>query len=448
MDSTDETRVDRPVTRRRVLATMGTGAAVTMGATAGCVDSVTGDEQTTTTADGNVQFGFSSASTGTYLDIGAEERLGFELAVRHLNQGGGIVDEGVFDGLSGDGVLGRTVDTVTLDSGGSADQTRSNLTPYLTDNDLAMFCGGAAGEVAMEHRDIADEYEVTFMSGMSMLSSLTGADCSPYVYREQAPSDAVIRALGPVIKTEFEGGPTYRQLYVEAPEGQDFVDAVDAYFESENGPPWEDMGRLSVRKGTQDFSDHIAEFNDAELDVLFVHLFGLDAVNFLKQAAADLNDDTTIIVPWIGQSVANDLEDDVDGVIGTVSWDVGIDSPISKTFAQNYLTEAATVSGSPAPVATGPAHDMYFQTLMFAAAAERAGSFDADAVREELEGLTYDTGLGDQTLQACNHQANKRVPVVRGQSSKTSEGSWFEVVTAVENAIAGCDEPPASDCSF
>lgn len=451
MESQGDASTDGSATRRRFLTGLGTGAVATMGGMAGCIDSVSsggGETTTTTSGSDSVQFVHSSALTGTYVDMGEEEQLGFKLAVRHLNEGGGLVDEGVFESLTGDGVLGRTVDGATVDTGGKAEEARSNLSPYLSEDDVAMFCGGVSGEVVKEHRAIADEQELPYMAGMSLLKSLSGGDCSPHVYREQAPSDAVIRALGPTLNSEFEGQQSYEHLYVDTPEGNDLVDSINQYFSTDAAPNWNRLGSIPTRRGNTNMEEEVATFNQVDLDVLFCSLFGLDAINLLTEAAKNLNDNTTIVVPWINQSIAETVQEDVADVIGTVPWDAGVDSTRSTAFADSYRAEAAIVSGSPSNAPTGPAHHMYCQTLMFAAAAERAGSFDSADVRSELEGLTYDVGFGEQTMQACNHQASKPIPVVRGQAEATSTGSWFEVISVEEGMVGGCDEPPASNCSI
>lgn len=62
---------------------------------------------------GRVTFGFAVAQTGPYADEGADQLRAFELAVQHLNgQGdGGMLATMQPSALTGDGVLGRRVDS-------------------------------------------------------------------------------------------------------------------------------------------------------------------------------------------------------------------------------------------------------------------------------------------------------------------------------------------------
>lgn len=442
----DSNPYDHLSTRRNLLKRIGAGTLAAT-ATAGCVSSDGISSGATTTGPGQVGFALSTAGSGPYLNIGREERRGFELAVQHLNEGGGLVDEGVFAGIGGNGVLGRTVDGFTFESG-DASKADSQLATRLAEGDLAMFSGGVSGDVVESHRSLADEHGVPYMAGASLLSSLTGSDCSPHVYREQFSSDAVMRALGPTLESEFGESATYQQLYVDAVEGADMIRSVRTYFGADDAPDWETTGTIQIRKGTTEMERVFETIDEMEPDVVFCHLFGLDATNFVKAASDRLPDGTGVVVPWINQSMAGVLQENVEGVVGTTTWDPGFKSWRSKVFAEAYREEYGGQDGAGSAGATGPAHLVYGQTLSFASAAEQAGSFDADAVRQELEGATYNVGLGDETLQACNHQATRSIPVVRGRAEQSSDGSWFDLLTVEDDAVATCGQQPASECSL
>lgn len=441
----DETDGCPSVTRRRALAAVGASAAT---AITGCIDQAgIGDGAATTTSGSDgATIGLSTADSGTYLGIGQEERRGFELAVRHLNEGGGLVDEGVFPSLGGDGVLGRTVETATYDTGSDPQQTQQRLGSDLADGDLSMFCGGITGTVVEGLRSLAAEHRTPYFPGTSLLQSLTGSDCSQYVFHEQFSSKAALRALGPTLVEEFGESAVYQQLYVDAPEGDELVDVVDAYF-TDNADDWVTQGTIQHRRGTTNMDRVLERVRSIEPDVLFCHLFGLDAVNLLDQAADQLPDGTALVFPWLNQAVGNSVNGDVAGVYATTTWDPGFSSWRSKTFAESYR-RAYDAEGVRSQVATGPAHLTYVQVLTYAAAAQAARSLEPDAVVAELEGLSYDVGLGDETLQACNHQATRPVPVVRGRERPTDSESWFDVLSVENGAVATCDEPPASNCSL
>lgn len=432
-------------TRRRVLSRLGTGSGVAVGLTAGCIGD-TGSDDPTSTESESLTFGLSTSLSDTYLEVGRAERRGFELAVEHLNEGGGLVES--LDDLSGNGVLGRPVETTVVDTAGDAESARSGLTPHLESDELAMFCGGITGDVALEHGRLATEHEVPFFAGTSVIDSLTGENCSEYVYRELFPSNAVAHALGSVLEERRSSDSSFHTIYVDAPEGEDLRAAIQGHFRSAEGPGWENLGSTAVRPGSTDFSDKLGAVRSLRPSVVFCAVFGLDAVNLLQQATENLRDGTDFVVPVLDRSVGTAIESDVSGIIGTVPWNSGVPSSRSNAFASGYDDAYGDSEAVSARNPSGPVHLVYGQTLVYAAAAERAGTVDPMAVQTELEGMEYNVGLGTETMQACNHQSTRPVPVVQGNATDTDGADWFSILSVERGVVDGCDSPPASDCSM
>lgn len=427
--------------RRRFLRAIATGGTVATGALAGC-DGIVGTP--TRTPDSTVTFLLSTAESGQYEILGSKERRGFEMAVRHLNDGGGLVDAGVFEELSGTGVLGRIVDPDVVDSGTDRATTRSNVTPYLDDESAALLCGGISGAVVREHRDLASEYGVPYAVGASLLSEIAGEGCSSAVFRECYTSDALARALGPHLAEAVGTSASYYHLYTDAPEGVDLRDAFNAYFNRAATPDWRPRGGAAVTSGSRDFASQLSRAETRRPDVLFLDLFGLDAVNALASVRSELSADVTVVVPYLDDDYATSLVGGLTDVVGTTPWTRGVDSATGIAYETAYrsVDSEGHVTGA------GTAHVTYVATLQFAAAAERAGSFDLAAVRPELESLQYDVGLGSQRVQQCNHQSTRPVPVVRGRADPAADDEFVDLVALERDATAGCGRRPASDCSL
>ncbi|WP_226010478.1 ABC transporter substrate-binding protein [Halomicrobium salinisoli] len=430
-------------TRRRVLATL--GGSVAASGLAGCLDSSDDGAGAGTPAESvdDITIGLATATSGAYIDVGEEERRGFELAVQHLNEGGGFQESGTFGVLkSRPGVEGVDVETVAVDTTGSADTAASNAAPLLEDGEVDALFGGVAGDVAATLRDLSAEHGVPYFPGTATLSSMAGEGCSPHTYREMYPATALVRALAPAVVDHVgEDSGTYYKLNAEAPEGQDLSDVVTDYFNRDGAADWQGFGSASVRRGTTDYGSRLARAGTTNPSALFCNLFGLDAVNVLSQAGEYLDEDTTLVFPLLTPSVVEAAAEWNGDVFGTIPWHGAIDGELSDVFDSTY--QDAYGDQAPGSAAgTGVAHLVYGSVFVYAAAVERADSTDADAVRSELEGSAHDLGLGREQLQACNHQATRPVPVVR------VSGGQLEPVDLVDDAVAGCDEPPASDCSL
>lgn len=436
---------DRTLSRRSVLGKLG-GAAGVLAGTAGCVGDGPGG-QATTGGDGTVTFGLTTSESGPYNAEGGEERRGFELAVEHLNEGGGLVGTDAMPSLSGNGVLGRDVGTVVHDTGGSAQQA-ADVSASLERDDVAMYTGGIAGEVVLELAAAADRNAVPYMAGPTPIDAVTGADCSRYVFRELFSSTTLVRALAPTLFADVGNTATYYHLTVDSAAGTDLEAAIDGRF-SDDGD-WRLNGSSATIPGSTDFRQELQTAEGTVPDVLFLNLFGLDAANALSQATETISDDIQIVVPYLNRTVVQTARSDVATVLGGVPWIWGLDDGPSSAFEDAYRNayeSDANALGDGAP--SGIAHHAYVQTLQYAAAAERAGSFDADAVRTAMNGHTYDVGLGEETMRACDHQAVRPVPLVRGRrASQQRNGQYLNLMEIVGDVTPACGASSAGGCSL
>lgn len=419
------------------------GGAGTVGM-AGCLGSG-GSSGGTETETEPATLALSTPESGRYSPIGKHERNGFELAIKHLNNGGGLVSSDRFSMLSGDGVLGRRVDPLVFDSESDPSTAETNVRQRLENDELVMFTGGVAGDVVTAHRDLAAEYSIPYFVGTSTLDAVTGENCSQYVFRELFNSTTLARTLVPEIASDLDGGQYYFQIYSATPEGRDLKNSINNYI-NESSVEWTAGGSSLVRAGSTDFRSALNRAATSNADLVFLDLFGLDAVNAIQQARSVLSEETTIAVPLLTQSVADSLGERVDGIYGTVGWHENLDTPLSTTFSDTYRREYGGTVSTTSLVPPGPAQNVYGQVLLYASAVEIAGSFEPAAVTDTLEGFEYALGAGAEEMRACDHQSIRAVPVVKGSTQTDSVGNYFELLAGRRNMEPACDEPPAASC--
>jgi ABC-type branched-subunit amino acid transport system substrate-binding protein len=215
------------------------------------------------------------------------------------------------------------------------------------------------------------------------------------------------------------------------------------------GLGWSPVWEYAAQAGTSDYSQYAADIESVDFDVIVLVLRGLDAVNALRAFREEFPE-TDIVLPLASLEIAQTAGEAIDGVIGTAAWSPAISSPLSDAFREAFREEYSSTTGSSksAPP-SGPAHIAYTQTLQYASAVERAGTFDPRAVIGELEGHEYDAGLGPQTLRACDHQAMRRVPVVKGKPEvQHSYGTYYGLVGEPADVQYACDSGPAANCSL
>ena len=135
-----------------------------------------------------------------------------------------------------------------------------------------------------------------------------------------------------------------------------------------------------------------------------------------------------IVVPLFSRLMARGAGENIKGILGSTNWHWSLQDEGTKAFVQSFGTKY----GFPPSQA---AHTCYVQTLLYADAVARAGSFNPCAVVEALEGFEFDgLGNGPTLYRAEDHQCFKDVLVVRGKENPTSEFDLLEVVEVTPRA--------------
>ncbi len=181
--------------------------------------------------------------------------------------------------------------------------------------------------------------------------------------------------------------------------------------------------------GAGDFSQYLTPVLNSDADVLVLNHYGQDMVNSLTQAVQfgmknkQVNGKQfEIVVPLYSELMAQGAGEAVKGILGSANWDWKLDNAGTKAFTKSFGKKY----GCPPSQA---AQTCYAQTMLYADAVARAGSFAPCEVGKALEGYEFD-GLGNgQTLyRAADHQCFKPVLVVRGAENPTNQYDLLEIV--------------------
>ncbi|MFU1781903.1 ABC transporter substrate-binding protein [Haloarcula japonica] len=395
----------------------------------------------------SVTFGFNVASSGAYSTAGKQELRGFKLAVKHINNGGGWVTSEKYESpLDGDGLLDKDVEFVVEDTGGSSDTARSNAQRLADSEEVIMLAGGTSSSSSLANQEVAAQNQIVYMSTMANANSLTGADCNRYSFREMFNNHMAAEALAPVLSDEFGDDINYVKISQDNEWGRTLRNDMDTAL---GNLSWSPVWDTTAQVGTTDYSQYAEDLESVDFDVVVLGLGGLDAVNALR-AFREVFPESNIVLPIASRGIAQTAGDAIEGVIGTVAWSPEINSPLSNTFRETFREEYGNSTGtSKSASPSGAAHIAYTQALQYASAVERAGTFNPIDVIGELEGHEYDVGLGTQTLRACDHQAMRKVPVVRGKPEvRQSYGSYYGLVGEPVDVQYACDSGPAANCSL
>lgn len=390
-----------------------------------------------------VVFGLTVPKSGLYVSEGREQLRGYNLAVDHLNNGGGVVD--LWPDLSGDGVLGRTVVTAEGDTAADPTHARSEAVRLIDNERAIMLSGGSSTGTAVAMQEVCGNSAVPFMACVTHENRTTGANCSRFGFREMPNTTMTGRALAESLPPELGTDRTVYQLYADYSWGREQATILERTLTDRAG--WTVRESVAVPTGAADYSAALAAIPQEEVDVLVLTLYGLDAATILPQLRQrGIHTEVDIVLPLFNRLLVDMAGDEIGGIYGTVEWNWQLRNDVAIAFVDAFRQRYDDVPSY-------AAHLAYVQTLQFAAAAERAETFYPFRVVRQLEDYSYDNvGLGsEQVLRACDHQAMRDVIVVRGRSAANrTENRSFRLVESVGRDVVGydCAMEPATSCSF
>ncbi|WP_109464006.1 substrate-binding protein [Albibacillus kandeliae] len=429
------------VTRRGMLKTgaiAGAGVALPTIFTASSASAYTNEP-----TGSSVTLGFNVPQTGPYADEGADELRAYQLAVEHLNgEGdGGMMNTFSSKALKGNGILGKKVEYVTGDTQTKSDAARASAKSMIEKDGAIMITGGSSSGVAVAVQGLCQEAGVIFMAGLTHSNDTTGKDKKANGYRHFFNAYMSAAALAPVLEKLYGKERRAYHLTADYTWGWTQQESIQAATEAMG---WQTVNNVLTPLAQTDFSSYIAPVINSGADVLVLNHYGGNMVNSLTNAVQfglrekQVNGKNfEIVVPLYSELMAKGAGKNIAGIVGSQNWDWKLEDEGTKAFVQSFGTKY----GFPPSQA---AQTCYAQTLLYADAVERAGSFDPCAVGEalvagdsSLPGISSDSnkgflfdGLGNgQTLyRSADHQCFKDVLVVRGAENPSDEFHLVEIV--------------------
>jgi ABC-type branched-subunit amino acid transport system substrate-binding protein len=390
-----------------------------------------------------VILGFNVPQTGAYADEGADELRAYQLAVKHLNgEGdGGMLNTFSSKELQGNGVLGKKVTYVTGDTQTKSDAARASARRMIEADGAVMITGGSSSGVAIAVQGLCQEAGVIFMAGLTHSNDTTGKDKKANGFRHFFNAYMSGAALAPVLKANYGSDRKAYHLTADYTWGWTQEESIAAATEALG---WETVNKVRTPLGAGDFSQYITPVLNSGADVLILNHYGRDMVNSLTQAVQfGLRDKMVngkqfqIVVPLYSRLMAQGAGENVKGIFGSTNWHWSLQDAGSQAFVKSFGQEY----GFPPSQA---AHTCYAQTLLYADACQRAGTFNPCGVAAALEGYEFDgLGNGPTLYRAEDHQCFKDVLVVKGKDNPSSQFDLLEVVdvTPAANVTYAPDHP-------
>ena len=403
-----------------------------------------------------VTFGFNVPQTGPYAEEGLDELRAQELAIQHINgEGdGGMLNTFSSKALDGTGILGKKAAFVTGDTQTKSDAARASAKSMIEKDGVVMINGGSSSGVAVAVQGLCQEAGIIFMAGLTHSNDTTGKDRKANGFRHFFNAYMSGAALAPVLKNAYGTDRRAYHLTADYTWGWTQQESIQNATEALG---WETVNNVMTPVGAGDFSSYITPVLNSGADVLVLNHYGGNMVNSLTNAVQfglrekQVNGKNfEIVVPLYSELMAAGAGENIKGVYGSMNWNWQLTDAGTQAFVKSFGEKY----GRPP---SGSAHTCYVQTLLYADAVTRAGSFNPCAVAEALEGFEFDgMGNGPTLYRAEDHQCFKDVLVMKGAENPTTEYDTLEIVevTPVDQVMYepnhpmfGGDEASLGECN-
>jgi branched-chain amino acid transport system substrate-binding protein len=297
-----------------------------------------------------------------------------------------------------------------------------------------MITGGSSSAEAIAVQGLCQEMGVIFMAALTHSNDTTGKDKKKYGFRHFFNAYQSGIAIAPLLGEAYGKDRVAYHLTADYTWGWTQEESIKAATEALG---WKTLAPVRTPVGAGDFSQYITPVLNSGADVLILNHYGFDMVNSLTQAVQfGLRDkqangkDFQIVVPLISDLMAKGAGDAIKGIYGTSNWDWQLGDDASKAFTKSFGAKY----GQPPSQA---AHTSYVQTLLYADACERAGTFYPPEVIKALEDYDFDgLGNGPTTYRGSDHQCFKDVLVVQGKDAPANPFDLLQVVaTASKDSV-------------
>lgn len=364
----------------------------------GIVVLVTGFTCVTAASEGPIRIGALFPLSGGSAELGRTGLEGAELAVKEINGRGGV--------------LGRSLELVPRDTKGVVEDALREARRLVLQDGVDFLLGTVNSGAALAVAEFAEQQKVIFMVTVASADNITVENFKPHVFRS-----GVMNSQQDGAAARFAATLPYKRWAVVAPDYEYGHGGWEIFKNKlkELRPDVEFVSESWPKLYEGDYTAHINSLLITRPEAVYNLLWGGDLVAFVQQGVQfGVFDEIKFLFPTIAElSILRALSDVMpEGLYGAgryyFNWP---DTEDTRRFVNAYL-EAYGEYPSPSTAQS------YDGVLFLAAAIEKAGTVETEAVRRALEGITTLTSRGEASLRAEDHQlmANfawgtvKRVP--------------------------------------
>ena len=341
-----------------------------------------------------IKIGASMSVTGTYAKPGTYQKQGYDVCIDELNAKGGI--------------LGRKVELVIYDDQSTPATAVRLYEKLITEDKVDAVMGPYSSAVSEAVANVTEKYKKVMVAPLAATTSIFKKG-RKYIFMVITPAENYLDGL----------------IDMAAKRGLKTVAIIneDTLFPKASAAGTAEAARKkgmqvvlqeAYPKGNTDFSALLVKIKAANPDVIAAGTYFDDAVAITRQMK-ELN----VNPKMFGLTVGGDLPEfydllkqNAEYVYGSTQWDESLPYPGQKEFLAAYK---AKFKGQEPSYHTAAG---YAGCLIYAEAVKKAGTLDADKVRDQLLKMEIKTAFGDYKVEPDGFQIAHKMVMLQWQDGK------------------------------
>ncbi len=340
-----------------------------------------------------IKIGASMSVTGPYAKPGSYQKEGYDICIDELNGKGGL--------------LGRKVELVIYDDQSQPATAVKLYEKLITEDKVDAVMGPYSSAVSEAVANVTEKYKKVMVAPLAATTSIFKKG-RKYIFMVITPAENYLDGLIDMAAK--------RGLKTVAIINEDtlFPKASAAgTVEAAKKRGMQVVLQEAYPKGNTDFSALLVKIKAANPDVIAAGTYFDDAVAITRQMK-ELN----VNPKMFGLTVGGDLPEfydllkqNAEYVYGSTQWDESLPYPGQKEFLAAYTKKFKHEPSYHA--AAG-----YAGCLIYGEAVKRAGTLDADKVREQLLKMEIKTAFGDYKVEPDGFQVAHKMVMLQWQDGK------------------------------
>ena len=345
------------------------------------------------TAQGPIRIGASLSLTGTYAKLGKNQHEGYQLCEKDLNAKGGL--------------LGRKVQFVVYDDQSLPATAVRLYEKLITEDKVDAIMGPYSSPVTEASVNVTEKYKKVMVAPLAATTSIFKKG-RKYIFMVISPAEVYLEGL-----VDMAAKRGLKTLAVVNEDTLFSKAAASGALEQAKKKGMQVVFTEAYPKGNTDFSALLTKIKAANPDVIAAATYFDDAVALTRQMK-ELNVNPKMYGVTVGGDLPefyDTLKQNAEYIYGATQWEHTLPYAGNQEWFEAYKKEFA--------------HDPSYHSaagyagcLVYAEAAKRANSLDADKVREQLLKLEMRTIFGDYKVDADGFQVAHKMVTFQWQKEK------------------------------